>query len=203
MEVFVYDFDGTIYDGDSSVDFFMYVFKKNPGSILKIIPLLLYSFILYFCKRISKKTLKERYFSFLKHNTQVDDLLRGFWEENFCKLKPWYLEKRDHSRDIIISASPEFLLHIPAQKIGVFKLIATKVDKETGQFLSENCYGKEKLYRFEQECPEGRIVEFFSDTRSDSFLAVKARNAYLVKGYSKQKFFEEGESKCLNWKDIN
>ncbi|MFC4804985.1 haloacid dehalogenase-like hydrolase [Filifactor villosus] len=181
MEVFVYDFDGTIYDGDSSVDFFMYVFKKNPGSILKIIPLLLYSFILYFCKRISKKTLKERYFSFLKHNTQVDDLLRGFWEENFCKLKPWYLEKRDHSRDIIISASPEFLLHIPAQKIGVFKLIATKVDKETGQFLSENCYGKEKVNRLYEFFPECNVLESYSDSYSDSCLFDISHKAYLVK----------------------
>lgn len=29
----VYDFDGTIYDGDSSVDFFLYALKRMPSLI--------------------------------------------------------------------------------------------------------------------------------------------------------------------------
>ena len=28
-KVWVYDFDGTIYDGDSSIDFFLFCLKKN------------------------------------------------------------------------------------------------------------------------------------------------------------------------------
>ena len=34
----VYDFDGTIYDGDSSVDFWLYSIRKKPSVFLKCLP---------------------------------------------------------------------------------------------------------------------------------------------------------------------
>ena len=30
----VYDFDGTIYDGDSTVDFLIYMYRKHPGLMI-------------------------------------------------------------------------------------------------------------------------------------------------------------------------
>ena len=32
----VYDFDGTIYDGDSTVDFFLHALKRNPSVLLHL-----------------------------------------------------------------------------------------------------------------------------------------------------------------------
>lgn len=181
MEIFVYDFDGTIYDGDSSVDFFIYILRKNPISVLKVVPRLLWSCILYFFKVIEKKVLKETYFSFLKYNLEIDSLLEEFWKQNFCKIKPWYLQKKDYSKDVIISASPEFLLQLPAKKIGVFKLIATKVDRETGKFLTENCYGEEKLRRLYSIFPNCVVLESYSDSYSDSFLFDISLKAYFIR----------------------
>ncbi len=37
MKINLYDFDNTIYEGDSSTDFFFYCLKKYP-KIVKIIP---------------------------------------------------------------------------------------------------------------------------------------------------------------------
>lgn len=57
----------------------------------------------------SKEEMKEMYFSFLKgvrtDKTFVDD----FWKQNQNKIKEWYL-KQKRKDDVIISASPEFLL---------------------------------------------------------------------------------------------
>ena len=46
MKLYLYDFDGTIYDGDSSVDFFKYCLKKNP-KIKKMLPKIGLKFIKY------------------------------------------------------------------------------------------------------------------------------------------------------------
>ena len=34
----VYDFDGTIYDGDSTVDFLIYMYRKHPGLMIPRLP---------------------------------------------------------------------------------------------------------------------------------------------------------------------
>ena len=57
----VYDFDGTIYEGDSTVDFFLYALKNRP-SVLRYLPKQICGFILYAAKRIDKTKLKEYFF---------------------------------------------------------------------------------------------------------------------------------------------
>ena len=54
----VYDFDGTIYDGDSTVDFFLFVLKKKPSLLLNV-PRQAFGFVLYGLKQIEKTQLKE------------------------------------------------------------------------------------------------------------------------------------------------
>ena len=46
MKYYLYDFDGTIYDGDSSVDFFKFCLKKDK-SIYKMLPKMFIKFIAY------------------------------------------------------------------------------------------------------------------------------------------------------------
>ena len=50
----VYDFDGTIYDGDSSIDFFIFCLSKNL-KCLKYIPMIIFNTILYIFKFLSTK----------------------------------------------------------------------------------------------------------------------------------------------------
>ena len=49
-----YDFDGTIYDGDSSVDFYKFCLKKNKKILIQV-PIQLFGLILYILK-INDKT---------------------------------------------------------------------------------------------------------------------------------------------------
>ena len=63
----------------------------------------------YAAGRIRAKELKQQLFSFLKYLGDVDAAVSAFWDEKFGLVGQWYLaQKRDD--DIIISASPEFLL---------------------------------------------------------------------------------------------
>ena len=61
----VYDFDGTIYDGDSSVDFYLFSLRKNI-KIIKYLPKQIKALIQYKLKKIDKTMMKEIFFSFLK-----------------------------------------------------------------------------------------------------------------------------------------
>lgn len=54
----VYDFDGTIYNGDSTIDFFLYALKRKP-SILLHIPKQAWGFILNKAGRIDKTRFKD------------------------------------------------------------------------------------------------------------------------------------------------
>lgn len=182
MEIYVYDFDGTIYRGDSSVDFFLFTFQRHPFSIIRILPSLMVAFLQYFLKKIKKEQLKEIFFSFLKYIPNTMEHVEKFWQQHLRKIKKWYLEKKDHSKDVIISASPEFLLEIPSREMKIYKLIASKVDSHSGHFLSPNCYGKEKVVRLKAECPEMKIKECYSDSASDYPILKLAKFAYMVKG---------------------
>ena len=176
----VYDFDGTVYDGDSSVDFWVFCAKKRPRILLR-----LPAFALAFAKNrlgiIPKTRLKEAFFSFLKTMPADDALLEEFWAEHFSKVKAFYLETKKPD-DVVISASPEFLLEPACALLGILPPIASRVDPGTGRFDGSNCRGEEKVARFEDAFPGASIDEFFSDSDADAPLAGLAKRAWRVDG---------------------
>ena len=175
----VYDFDGTIYDGDSSVDFWLYSIRKKPSVFLKCLPKLFCGAVLYGIKRIPKEEWKERFFSFLRYLPADEARVNRFWEQHNRKIKKWYLDKKQEN-DVIVSASPVFLLAPISRKLGV-SLIATEVDPASGRFSGLNCSGKEKVRRFREVYPDGKIDEFYTDSRKDLPLASEAGHAYFVR----------------------
>ena len=84
-KIYVYDFDKTIYDGDSSIDFFKFCFI-NYIRVWKYIPLIVFNLILYMVNAISAKKFKERFFSFLIEFDNVDELVESFWLLNKNKI---------------------------------------------------------------------------------------------------------------------
>lgn len=179
MNVNAYDFDGTIYDGDSSVDFYKFCFKKKKR-ICKYWFKQLWFLILYILGFKTKTEIKEVFFSFLNEFEEIDSMIDEFWKKNFCKIKAWYL-KKDHSNDVIISASPEFLLQIPAQKLQVKKLIASDVDQKTGKFLKENCHGEEKVRRIKKWNSKVVVEEMYTDSCVDLPMIQLSKKGYMVK----------------------
>ena len=128
----VYDFDGTIYSGDSTLDFYIFELRRNK-KIIRALPIQVKGFIQYLLGFQTKTKWKEKFFSFLLYIDDIDLEIENFWKEHEWKIEPWY-KKQKEKTDIIISASPEFLL-IPLQKrLGIEVILASMVDKSDFDF---------------------------------------------------------------------
>lgn len=174
----IYDFDGTLYDGDSTFDFILYSLKKHP-SLLRFLPSQGWAFLLYTLKRIDKTAMKERFYRMLT-GYDAEGLLEAFWDTHQHKVFPWYPGQQEET-DIVISASPEFLLTPICQRLGIKYLIASRVDSRTGKYTGQNCWGPEKVVRLKSEMDITHCTKFFSDSHSDTPLAQIADEAFLVK----------------------
>ena len=175
----VFDFDKTIYDGDSSIDFFLFCLKQN-FRLIRFLPIQFISLILYIFRVINKEQLKSHYFSFFIDLKNIDGLVVLFWDNNEKKIKEWY-KKRQVPEDCIISASPKFLLKEICRRLQINHLIATDVDKLTGKLISKNCYAENKVLFFKNDYPDIQIEAFFSDSKSDFPIAQLAKHAYIVR----------------------
>lgn len=174
-----YDFDGTIYRGDSTIDFYLFCLKKKK-SLIKFLFSQVLGVIRYKFGRYTKEELKESFFVFLKGIEEIDLYVNEFWDKNECKIEKWYLLQKEN-QDVIISASPEFLLQNLCKRLEINYLIASKVDKATGKFESKNCFGEEKPKRFFERFPQGIIDKFYSDSFSDQPMADIAKESFIVK----------------------
>ena len=174
----VYDFDNTIYDGDSTRDFYFFCLKRHLNTALYL-PYQAFWAVPFALKIIRKTLFKEKFYAFFKGIKDIDAEVLAFWEENEKNLKKWYLDQKRED-DVIISASPEFLLRPVCERLGV-RLAASRVDRHTGKYDGENCYGEEKVKRFNAEFV-GEIDGFYSDSYSDSPLARLSKKAFIVKG---------------------
>lgn len=179
MKVNLLDFDNTIYKGDSSTDFFFYSLSKRP-IILITIPRIIISGIKYKLGIINKTRLKEANFAFLKY-IDVDKYVESFWETHEQYIKDFYINT-NHESDIIVSASPEFLLTPICKKLKVKDLIASKVDKHTGLFDGLNCHDEEKVKRLNQKYKNIKVINAYSDSKSDIPILKLAENSFYIKG---------------------
>ncbi len=173
-----YDFDKTIFYPDSSVTFVRWYMHEHPALLLLWGPKMLVIGMLYALKLISKERLKEHIFSFVRNIDDIDALLNRYWDEHEDRIAQWYLE-RHRDDDIVISASPEFVVKPMTDRLGI-ELIATPMDKRTGRILGRNCFGEEKVRRFYERHPDAVTEEFYSDSYSDEPMARIAKRAYLI-----------------------
>ena len=172
----VYDFDGTLYQGDSTVDFFLHCLRKYPR-VATTLPRTGLITVGLFAGMLEKTQFKGTLYRFL---TKVPDVLGEvdeFWQTHESKIaSPCHAQ----SGDLVISASPEFLLRDVCARRGL-ELIASPVDPVTGRVLGPNCHGEEKVRRLYERFPNAHVDRFFSDSKNDAPLAKLANRAYLVK----------------------
>ena len=199
----VYDFDKTIYDGDSTLDFYFFSLKKNP-MLIRFLPIQIIGFIKYMFGLCPKLHFKEKFYSFLRGINDIDSMVDAFWNENQNKIKSWYLDAKEES-DVIISASPEFLLEPICSKIGIKHLIASEVNKNTGLCEGENCYGEEKVLRFKnyfEEEMHSKVNKFYSDSLSDAPISLLAKERYIVNGNNIVEWDEYKPGKVKKLKNV-
>lgn len=176
----VYDFDNTIFKGDSTAKFFLYSLKKHP-KILKLIPGILVGFFrFYVFKKGTKTEFKQKLMYFVKYIDYAKDI-EAFWAKEKINIKEFY-KKQQKADDVVISASPSFILEPICKELGITHLMCSEVDAITGLYQGENCHGKEKVKRYKEMFGDSVIHEFYSDSYSDTPLAKISQKAYMVKG---------------------
>lgn len=146
--------------------------------------------ICYLLKLCSKEQLKSTFFSFLQDIPDVDVMVDEFWQKHEKKLKSFWVNKKSHKKDIIISASGIFWLEPIAKKYKVCDLMATDIDKKTGQVNGKNCHGKQKVSNFYQKYPKAIVNKMYTDSINDLPLIDEAREGILVKKDKLYNYYE-------------
>ena len=182
----VYDFDNTIYRGDSTVGFILYCWQCRPKSLLNL-PRTVVLGLLYALHLLPKRVFKENVYHMFSYIPDMEEVVCSYAESRLDHIKPWYIQQQEPD-DLIISASPEFLVRAFASRIGISHVIASRVDLHSGRYSGINCHGEEKVIQFHQHYPDAVINRFYSDSRSDLPLAKLADEAFLVHGNQRKEW---------------
>ncbi len=176
----VYDWDNTIYRGDSTFGFVLYLYKNYPMTLISI-PRTAVCGLLYGVRIMPKLTFKQNLYHMFVFVKDMDRAVDDFTSSHLDHVKQWYKDAQKED-DVVISASPQFLISSFCKKTGITVCMASDVDMKTGKYNGLNCHGKEKVRRFYEMFKDGIIESFYSDSLSDSPLAEIAKEAFLVKG---------------------
>ena len=175
----VYDFDGTIYRGDSTLHFYWYCLQCQP-TLARYLPGQVLGLLRCGVGAGGKDAAKSAFFAFVRGVRDLPGRVQAFWLTHEANMATWYLMQRQ-AQDVVVSASPAWLLQPLCDRLGV-KLIATEVDGRSGRLLGPNCHGAQKVARFAAQYPCAQVGAFYSDSRSDAPMAGLAAKAYLVRG---------------------
>ena len=173
----IYDFDNTIFKGDSSYKFILYSFFRHP---LKVI-ISLFKGLMAKLKGQDLGIIKSEIFSFVKDIANLDEYVNKFIFKNLKNIKSFYLNNQKEN-DLIISASFDFIIVPFCHKLGINNVIATKYSVKEGKISGVNCKGEEKVKRLKEEFPHIIVNEAYSDSFTDKPMLLLASKAYLVKG---------------------
>lgn len=195
-KLYCFDFDGTLTTSDTLLEFIKYA--KGRGRFLMVF--LMYSPLLVLMKLhlYPNWKAKQQIFAHLFAGMRIekfDALCRGFAEENQHLLRPKGITLVHEAlvagtQVFIVSASIDNWVRpfFDIRNLKGVQVFGTQIEVEdgklTGNFKSNNCYGKEKVHRiaevlksFERSEYE---IEAFGDSRGD-----KEMLAFADKGHFK------------------
>ena len=188
----VYDFDNTIYDGESTIDFFLFYLKKNISCIKFVWPVIKTLFEYKLCKITAQELERrgEKYMGeFMKMIKDPHKEICEFWDKNQHKIKSFY-KNQQCLDDLIISASCEDFLKEICNRLNIKNLIASKLDFKNGK-VEYMCYGEKKAELFKKFFPDTEIDEFYTDSKNDLPMIKISKKAFLVKGNKIKKWEEK------------
>ena len=179
-----YDFDDTIYKGESIFDFFKFCLTKDIKLYLYF-PKVLLRLIEYKLNLLSigklYKTAEQIINSFMKRNKcKTDELVEEFWKKNKHKLKPKFL-KMLKTDDLIITGCPNFLINYIKDDLKVENIISTEYDIEKNK-INFICLGENKVKAFNEKFKGKKIEKFYTDSLVDIPFMEYATEVYSVKG---------------------
>jgi phosphoserine phosphatase len=179
----VYDFDNTIYDGETLVDFIMY-YVKTDIKIWRYIPKLLWIYFKDTAHLFTVEEAIEAYAGFLEgyyvNIKTIDEDVKKFWDKNEHKIKPWYNDVR-RDDDIIVSGTTDFILDEIMARMGVKNYVGSSIDNDTGKF-KRLCFLDNKVKIFNELYPNAHIDNFYTDSMNDKPMMDMADHVYFVTG---------------------
>lgn len=175
-----YDFDKTIYDGDSSTDFFIYMILTRPYLLIFALWFAVV-FALYGMKILNKKRTKECLFFFIPWYSNIDKIVDKFWAKHANKIKDWYCVQKQ-ADDVIISASLGFIIKPVMEMLDIKYWAATNFNVKTGKIFGKNCYGDAKVEEFKRLYRKEKLDAYYSDSYSDLPIMMFAKQAFYVEG---------------------
>ena len=149
----VYDFDKTIVPTDCSIDFFIWCMKRHPKLFFTFAPKVVKNLIKRKIGKMPEYLMQREFFCYLTLIDDFDEQIERYWDKNEKKIAP--------------------------KRLGV-NFMATEFNRKYGVFLHNLMYAQEKAqYMIDHGFP--KIDHFYSDSLSDTPIALCAEKAYLVK----------------------
>lgn len=184
----VYDFDNTLYDGESSVDFFLYYIKKDPA-LVRYLPKVMNAILRYKAGKITIEDALKDYGKLISEYVRgMDDPeqdVKRFWDKNQYFVKRFYKQLQQED-DLIITASPSLLIREIAKRLGIRHYLSSEIDLETGE-ITQLCYRENKVKIFKERYPGVKIHNFYTDSMNDKPLMDLSENVYFVRKHRIEK----------------
>ena len=175
----VFDFDKTIFLGESSTAFYRFCIPHHPLILLWLPVAAVFGLgrLLHLC---DTTRWKEAFHGYLRCVPDAHVLAERFWDQMQGRIAPWVPDKLSEG-GLVISASPEFLISVMCRRLGL-EYMGTRMDIRNGKITGRNCRGMEKTLRFRERYPDAVIREFYSDSFADQPMALLAERAFMVVG---------------------
>ena len=183
-----YDFDNTILSGNSMRRFSFFCALRLPYLLL-FLPVILLASFLRVLRIISMNKYLHMLEWFVALVPNVDKFVIKFWDKNMKHIKAWYLAQR-RDDDIIISASPNFLVSEACKRLGV-ACIATNLSTNA-RLSGKHVYGEEKVSTYKLLYDDKPLVTYYSDSMSDIPMFKFVDRGYFVKGNKVTLLYENG-----------
>lgn len=176
-----FDFDNTIYNGESVFDFYLFSIKYNPR-VAKYIPIVFYNLFKYKLGKTTMEDLeqavKKYAYDYLQSFDKKEEMICVFWDKHIGKIKSWYHPQED---DIIITASLNLIMDELCKRLGVKHCLCSIVNPETLEVEYLN-FRDNKPKTFFEKFGNEVIDEFYTDNMVDKPMIEVAKSAYFVKG---------------------
>lgn len=186
----LYDFDGTVFNGESGSEFMLFCYKRHP-KLLRYVPhQLKVAFKRFVLHKGSFDGFKEEFYCFLKGIDDVEAEAQLFWEKNIGKMNPWFKPAEHDVPTVICSASPLFQIKPVCDMLGVDLVIATDMNPKTGKINTVNCKGENKLEYIKKYAPDYTFRDVYTDSIKNDLpiLNLATREKYIVEKGSIRKF---------------
>ena len=178
----VFDFDNTLYHGESSLDFYFFMVRDNPRT-LRCLPVVLWNTVKYKLCIVDKERLEKTINSCLRQiirdRKSVERLVAGFWPKYGHKLDEKMLRLIGED-DLILSAGPRFLLDGIRDRLKTRNIICTEVDLDRREIVFFN-FKDNKMKRFRELYGDQKIDSFFTDSYNDKAMMDISEKVFIVK----------------------